>query len=91
MPHTPGLSPETPHQGYGARPRVELAHQVEATTAENFGVNSVTSLISACCSWQVMVWKSNIDVVDYGDVKAQRPPLLTSSSRTLVSGLGVRA
>lgn len=36
-----------------------------------------------------MVWKSNFDVVDYGDVtKGQRPPAaLASSSRNLVSGL----
>lgn len=32
---------------------------------------------------QVMVWKSNFDIVDYGDMKARRPPPLTSSSGTL--------
>lgn len=44
--------------------------------------------MSACCSWQVMVWKSNFDVVDYGEViKVHRPsaPLATSSGN-LVSG-----
>lgn len=30
-----------------------------------------------------MVWKSNFDVVDYGDVKVQRPPPLASSAGNL--------
>lgn len=36
-----------------------------------------------------MVWKSNFDVVDYGEVlRVQRPPATrASSSGTLVSGL----
>ena len=36
-----------------------------------------------------MVWKSNFDVVDYGEVlRVQRPPAVpASSSGTLVSGL----
>lgn len=44
--------------------------------------------MSACCSWQVMVWKSNFDVVDYGEViKVHRPPApLATSSGNLVSG-----
>lgn len=37
-----------------------------------------------------MVWKSNFDVVDYGDVKVQRPPPLASSAGNLVSGLAGR-
>lgn len=75
----------------GQGPELNWHYQVGATTAENFGVNSITSLTSACCSWQVMVWKSNFDIVDYGDMKARRPPPLTSSSGTLVSGLAVRS
>lgn len=32
---------------------------------------------------QVMVWKSNFDMVDYGDMKPRRPPPLASSAGTL--------
>lgn len=45
MPHAPGLSPETPHQGCGAGLTVELVYQVGATTAENFGADSIASLL----------------------------------------------
>lgn len=46
-------------------------------------------MLCACWSRQVMVWKSNFDVVDYGDViKVQRPPATpATSSGNLVSGL----
>lgn len=45
-------------------------------------------ILCACGSWQVMVWKSNFDVADYGEViKVHRPPAtMATSSGNLVSG-----